>query len=111
MVLVEGVGGWRVPLGRDGAVSDLAVALGLPVVLVVGLRLGCINHAVLSAESILASGLTLAGWVANIREPEMAELEGNVTTLERVIDAPCLGQVPHLEILSAEAVAERLSNL
>ncbi|HEB96378.1 MAG TPA: dethiobiotin synthase, partial [Sedimenticola thiotaurini] len=82
-VLVEGVGGWKVPLNDCDTVADLARALGLPVILVVGLRLGCINHALLSAESIRAAGCVLAGWVANQVEPGMLRLEENIATLER----------------------------
>ncbi len=104
-VLVEGVGGWRVPLGPEGDVSDLAFALGLPVILVVGLKLGCINHALLTAESILTSGLSLAGWVANLREPEMLEQEANISTLKGRIAAPLLGIVPHLSAPSPGEVA------
>ncbi|MCW8828653.1 MAG: dethiobiotin synthase, partial [Gammaproteobacteria bacterium] len=76
--VVEGVGGWRVPLNDAQTVADLAGAIGLPVILVVGLRLGCINHALLTAESIRASGCTLAGWIANSVEPRMAQQEDNV---------------------------------
>lgn len=107
-VIVEGVGGWRVPLGADGAVSDLAQALNLPVILVVGIKLGCINHALLSAESILATGLTLAGWVANIMDPDMPELDANLDTLRQEIDAPCIGVVPHMQPVTIEALAARL---
>ncbi len=96
VLLVEGVGGWRVPLGPDGDVADLAARLGHPVVLVVGVRLGCLNHAVLSAESIGAAGLPLAGWVANVVDPDTARLRDNLATLAALLPAPCLGTVPHL---------------
>src|SRR5690606_6134842 len=79
--LVEGAGGWRVPLTGRENLSDLAVMLGLPVILVVGIRLGCINHALLSAEAIERDGLQLAGWVANIVEPATSRLEENLETL------------------------------
>ena len=105
LVFVEGVGGWRVPLGPDGDLADLAVALGLPVVLVVGLRLGCINHALLTVESILWRGLALAGWVANSVDPAMALREENIATLRAAIDAPCLGVVPWMENPEPAAVA------
>lgn len=95
-VLVEGVGGWRVPLGATLWVSDLPLALDLPVVLVVGLKLGCINHSLLSVESILASGARLTGWVANSVDPAMLAREQNLATLAALIEAPCLGVVPHL---------------
>ncbi len=97
LVIVEGVGGWRVPLGPDLAVSDLPRLLGLPVILVVGLRLGCLNHALLTAESILASGCHLAGWVANQIEPEMARREENLATLSSLLSAPLLGDIPWRE--------------
>jgi dethiobiotin synthetase len=107
-VIVEGVGGWRVPLGDGLAVSDLARELSLPVILVVGLKLGCINHALLTAESIQACGLQLAGWVANTADPEMLEMDANVQTLRALIKAPMLGLVPRLKRPTAEAVAARL---
>ena len=104
LVLVEGVGGWRVPLTREQALSDLALLLGLPVILVVGLRLGCINHAILTAESIVASGAQLCGWVANRVDPEMLQAEQNIATLRRMLPAPLLGIVPYLETTSAGAI-------
>lgn len=106
--LVEGAGGWRVPLAGEENLSDLAIALGLPVILVIGVRLGCINHALLSAEAIERDGLTLAGWVANIVDPHTARLEENLATLAERMPAPCLGRVPRLPSASAEAVARHL---
>ncbi|TRO23253.1 dethiobiotin synthase [Ectopseudomonas mendocina] len=106
--LVEGAGGWRVPLAGEENLSDLAVALGIPVILVVGVRLGCINHALLSAEAIERDGLKLAGWVANIVEPKTSRLEENLATLTERLPAPCLGRVPHLDKATAAAVAEHL---
>jgi dethiobiotin synthetase len=94
-VIVEGVGGFRVPLGPDRDSADLAVALGLPVILVVGMRLGCISHAQLTAEAIAARGLTLAGWVANRIDPAMARFEENLAALQERLPAPLLGVVPH----------------
>jgi dethiobiotin synthetase len=104
-VLVEGVGGWRVPLGPTLSLADLAQRLDLPIVLVVGMRLGCINHALLSAESILASGLTLRGWVANQIDPAMAAFEDNLATLQAQLPGPCLGIVPWLQHPSPAEVA------
>lgn len=94
-VVVEGVGGWRVPLGPSSSVADLPRWLGLPVVLVVGLRLGCLNHALLSVDAILASGVPLLGWVANQVDPEMARVAANVQSLAERIPAPLVGQVAH----------------
>lgn len=106
--LVEGAGGWRVPLAGGQTLSDLAIALGLPVILVVGVRLGCINHAVLSAEAIVRDGLQLAGWVANIVEPQTSRLEDNLATLAERLPAPCLGHVPRLVAVRADAVSAYL---
>ncbi len=96
-VVVEGVGGFHVPLDA-GAVrwstADLAVMLNLPVVMVVGIRLGCLNHAVLTAEAIRARSLTLAGWIANRVDPNMPLADENITTLRALLDAPCLGELP-----------------
>lgn len=94
VVLVEGVGGFRVPLAEDYDSADLAVELDLPVILVVGLRLGCINHALLSAEAIERRGLRLAGWIGNRIDPHMLRVEANVDSLRARIDAPLLGLLP-----------------
>lgn len=96
-VVVEGVGGWRVPLAPALSLSDVPKDLGLPVILVVGLKLGCINHALLTAESIQADGLRLAGWIANQVEREMLVRDANLATLAALIQAPCLGVVPWQE--------------
>ncbi|MCP6699018.1 dethiobiotin synthase [Pseudomonas donghuensis] len=106
--LIEGAGGWRVPLSGQANLSDLAVALKLPVILVVGVRLGCINHALLTAEAIARDGLQLAGWVANIVEPGTSRLEENLASLAERLPAPCLGRVPKLKQVSAQAVAAYL---
>ncbi|MDY7566870.1 dethiobiotin synthase [Pseudomonas sp. RTC3] len=106
--LIEGAGGWRVPLADQSNLSDLAKALQLPVILVVGVRLGCINHALLTAEAIARDGLQLAGWVANIIDGKTARLEENLATLAERLPAPCLGRVPRLKKPTAEAVAEFL---
>ena len=110
-MLVEGAGGWRVPLAGRETLSDLAIALRLPVILVVGVRLGCINHALLSAEAIERDGLQLAGWVANIVDPHAARLEENLATLAERLPAPCLGRVPRLAAATPAAVAEHLDLL
>lgn len=95
LVIIEGVGGFCVPLGVDRNSADLAVALGLPVILVIGLRLGCINHALLTAEAIKARGLPIAGWVANQIDPTMPRFEENLATLKALLPAPLLGIVPY----------------
>lgn len=96
-LVVEGAGGWRVPLGDGETLADVARALGFPVVLVVGLRLGCLNHALLSAEAIRADGLALAGWVANPMTEAMPRLEENIRTLQDRLEAPMLARLPCCE--------------
>lgn len=96
LVVIEGAGGWSVPLNDEETFADFCRVLGLPVILVVGMRLGCLNHALLTAAAIGHVGLELAGWVANCVEPEMSGLDANIDTLHRRLSAPCLGRVPHL---------------
>jgi dethiobiotin synthetase len=96
-LVVEGAGGWLVPLGGDENMADLAARLNIPVVLVVGVRLGCINHSLLTAEAIRSRGMRLAGWVGSCLEPDMPALPENIRTLDRVLSAPRLGLIPWLE--------------
>jgi dethiobiotin synthetase len=107
--LVEGAGGWRVPLAGAQTLSDLPVALGLPVILVVGVRLGCISHALLTAEAILRDGLCLAGWVANVVDTQAAPLADTLATLRERLPAPCLGVVPRLAQATPAEVGRHLS--
>jgi len=93
VVIVEGVGGWRVPLNAKQDSADLAVRLGLPVILVVGIRLGCINHALLTAHAIEERGLIFTGWIANRIDPRMPEADRNVIALEQRLAAPLLGDI------------------
>lgn len=108
LVIVEGVGGFCVPLGENQGSDDLAVTLGLPVILVVGMRLGCISHALLTAEAIAARGLPLAGWVANRIDPAMSRFEENLATLQSRLAAPLLGVVPHAPAGGAAGAADFL---
>lgn len=94
-VVVEGVGGWLAPLGDSLMQADLAHALELPVLLVVGLRLGCLNHALLTARAIEADGCRLIGWIGNCIDPDMLRVEDNIETLTQRIQAPLLGMVEH----------------
>jgi dethiobiotin synthetase len=93
VVIVEGAGGFRVPINRQETMADLAIKLNLPIILVVGIRLGCINHALMTASSIRAAGLDLVGWVANRVDPNMPALEENIATLKAMIKAPCIADV------------------
>lgn len=97
VTLVEGAGGWRVPLNEMETLADFARELGAPVLLVVGLRLGCINHALLTVEAIRRDGVPLAGWIANAIDPQMDAQDEVLATLRREIPAPLLGLLPHGE--------------
>lgn len=96
LVIVEGAGGFLVPINDRQNGADLAKMLNLPVILVVGMRLGCLNHALLTAQAIQAAGLTLAGWVANCIDPQMEVVAENIATLEQRLDCPLLGTLPFL---------------
>ncbi len=104
-VVIEGAGGFRVPLGPDGDTADLCQALAVPVILVVGMRLGCINHALLTVESIKMRNLTLAGWVANRIDPHMSAFEDNLALMRVQIPAPCLGIVPFQQPLRIHEIS------
>ncbi|AXY40854.1 dethiobiotin synthase [Halomonas sp. JS92-SW72] len=109
LTLVEGAGGWRVPLNDDEDLAELALAMELPVILVVGLRLGCLSHARLTAEAIMASGLRLAGWLGSQVDPAFAADDAlyrdNLATLARTLPAPCLGVIPRLAADAPAAMA------
>jgi len=109
VVVVEGAGGFLVPLNARATMADLARALGLPVLLVVGMRLGCLNHALLTREAIGARGLRFAGWVANCIEPGMPHLRENIRALEERLACPLLGVVEFREHLDPVDVGRRLS--
>ncbi len=108
-IVVEGVGGWMAPLGRVITNEHLAKALGLPVVLVVELRLGCISHTLLTVRAIEAAGVALVGWVANAIDPDQTRIEETVTTLRERLAAPLLGQIPYFEHCDFRTVSRCLS--
>jgi dethiobiotin synthetase len=105
-VVVEGVGGFRVPFSDDFDSAQMAEQLNLPVILVVGLRLGCLSHALLTIEAIVRRDLVLAGWVVNEIDPEMAFADENIAALAARIPAPMLGRVPYLDNPTAEQAAK-----
>ena len=109
VAVIEGAGGWRVPLNRAETLANLPKELNLPVILVVGMKLGCINHALLTAEAIMRDGLTLAGWVANRTVSEMACYPENLQTLKALLPAPCLGEIPYIDNPTPQLVAPYLS--
>lgn len=95
VVIVEGAGGWKVPLNDDLGFDDVALTLGLPIILVVGLKLGCINHALLSEAAILSKGCRIVGWIGNQVEAEFSEAKENMGTLKEQMDSPCIGYFKH----------------
>lgn len=105
MVVVEGAGGWLVPLNEEQDVSDIPVNLNLPVILVVGLKLGCINHARLSIQAIQARGCRVVGWIGSQIDPEMTNVDENIKTLKQYLPVQCLGIVPWLENPVSQTVA------
>ena len=109
VVVVEGVGGWAAPLSGQLDQADLVRALELPVVLVVGLRLGCLNHAYLSVRAILTDGCRLAGWIGTGIDPAMARIDDNRALLAARIPAPCLGWLPWQAAPDPAALASRLT--
>jgi dethiobiotin synthetase len=108
-VLLEGAGGWRVPLNRRETLADLPRELDIPVVLVVGMKLGCLNHALLTAEAIRRDGLHLAGWVANQPGHAMEGYAENLETLWQSLGAPLLGEVPYLAPWDANEASKHLN--
>lgn len=108
-VMVEGIGGWRVPISRTSSLVDIVRRLQLSVILVIGLRLGCINHALLSTEMIIADGVRLAGWIANKVDPDYAGVDKTVETLASRISAPLLATLPYLPALDVNVLARRIN--
>ena len=108
MVVVEGVGGWRTPCISPRGMADLVERMGCPVILVVGMRLGCINHALLSADAIRSDGIELAGWIANQIDPGYAYQDQTLDTLAPILGCPLLGVVPYLEGADAKRISAYL---
>lgn len=106
---VEGAGGWYVPLNEREKLSDVVVQLQLPVIVVVGMKLGCLNHALLTFEAIAQAGLPIAGWVANCIDPNMYLLDENIESLQQMAAAPCLGIVPFMNTVDIGQAASGLS--
>lgn len=96
-ILIEGAGGWCVPLNDEQTLADFAVSESLDIILVVGLKLGCISHALLTVQAIHMAGLNLAGWVANVIDPDMLVIAENIETLKRRINAPLIAEIPFIE--------------
>ncbi len=111
VVIVEGAGGWYAPLNAQDDISDLASALGLPVILVVGLRLGCINHAKLSYQAIRLSGIACVGWIAVCVDPDLLNRDENIQTIKAALPVPLLGILPYQQTLDFELLADQLKRL
>jgi dethiobiotin synthetase len=109
LVVIEGAGGWRVPINNRESMAEIPKQLNAEVVLVVGLKLGCINHALLTAQAIRSDGLKIAGWVANTMDEDMLRLDENIDTLKQLINEPCLGVIPKLSDKSPQHVATFLT--
>lgn len=109
ITIVEGVGGWMVPISEDETMADFALSLKLPVIVVIGMRLGCINHALLTRAAVLERKLLIAGWVANCIEPNMPYLKENIETLKKQFEEPLLGVVPFMSEPDMATVAKSLS--
>ena len=108
-LVIEGAGGWRVPINKRETMADIPKQLNAEVILVVGIRLGCINHALLTAQAIRLDGLKIAGWVANILDTEMLRIDENIDTLKHMLIEPCLGVVPRLSDITPQQVAAHLT--
>ncbi len=107
-IIVEGIGGWRVPVSDKLSLVDLVRALDLPVILVVGLRLGCINHAILTAEAIRADGIKLLGWVSNRQDEEYLMADETVKTLKNALVCPYIADLPYMESFDLDINSERI---
>jgi dethiobiotin synthetase len=111
VIIVEGAGGFKIPLNDKQDSAELAQQFGLPVILVVGLRLGCLNHALLTADAIAASGLKLAAWVANTVDEQMPARDENIATLAQRLSAPLLGVIDYQPGVDARVVSRKLSGV
>jgi len=106
LVFVEGAGGWHLPIDNQFLLSDWVIEKQLPVILIVGLKLGCLNHALLTAKAIEQSGLVIAGWIANHLQPDMPYVVDNIETLKTMINAPMLAEIPFIEDIRTTNLAE-----
>ncbi|MDN2662150.1 dethiobiotin synthase [Psychromonas sp. 14N.309.X.WAT.B.A12] len=106
LVFVEGAGGWHLPINNQRLLSDWVIQKQLPVILVVGLKLGCLNHALLTAKAIEQSGLVIAGWIANHLQPEMPYVVDNIETLKTMVNAPLLAEIKYMNDIESMDLAE-----
>ncbi|MDM8564498.1 dethiobiotin synthase [Candidatus Halobeggiatoa sp. HSG11] len=109
IVVVEGFGGWRVPINADLTIKDMVLVMKTPVILVVGIRLGCINHALLTAEAIIQDGCYLVGWIANFIDKNFIDQQ-SIDTISDYLSVPLLAQMPYLEVLDIPLLASKINN-
>ncbi|MDP1771601.1 MAG: dethiobiotin synthase [Methylobacter sp.] len=109
IVVVEGAGGWYTPLNEQEANSELAIALALPVIMVVAIRLGCINHARLTYQAIKQSDVDCAGWIAVCTDPDLLSRDETINTMKAKLDAPLLGVLPYKELADFDFFSEQLN--
>ena len=109
ILLIEGAGGYQVPLDDKRTMADLVSYLDIPIIFVVGIRLGCLNHTILSVDSIASSKQKIFGWVANIVEKDMPYVDENIEYLKKKINAPCLGILPYNEMLNKKSITNYFS--
>lgn len=108
VVVVEGAGGWHVPLNDNDTLETLGQQLSIPVVLVVGLRLGCLNHALLTMQAMHRSGVSVLGWIGNAIDPDYQYIDRNIQSLKQRISAPCLGVLPYSKTKDIELLSQHL---
>lgn len=109
VVIVEGAGGWLVPFNETQTMADVAIQLALPIINIAGIRLGCLNHTLLTTQSISLNSLPLAGWIANHISEKTSRDDENIKTLQDRLSSPCLGNVPYLENSNSETVSKFLT--
>ncbi|MCK5829611.1 MAG: dethiobiotin synthase [Methylococcales bacterium] len=109
VIVVEGAGGWLAPLSNECDIADLAKILKLPVIVVIAIRLGCINHARLTFQSILADKMECVGWLAMCTDPNMLKQEENITTINNKVSAPLLGVFPYLEKMDFDLLVKKIN--
>ena len=109
ITFIEGAGGWRIPINSQQMLSDFVKILDISVILVVNMQIGCLNHAILTAEAILSDGLSIAGWIANTTTSQMNAYQENINTLAKRIPAPLLANIPRLTCFNKTTLAEHIN--
>jgi len=108
-IIVEGAGGWNVPINQTETMADVAISLSLPVILVVGMKLGCLNHAILTVENMQHNAVNIAGWIANSITPDFVEQQANIDTLQSMLTIPFLGAIPYVNPVRPRIIAKQIN--